>query len=118
MLYSNLRGYEIDDFVTSLDGLNFKPPIEPFHVDDDKNDWAHVDQTFKGIHDCIQGQVVLSDTSAGFRASSRSHLLHDNILDDFDANGKYDNFFKFKSDDYDNLKQRIENIWRKVAKNV
>lgn len=109
-LYSDLRGHEVDEFVTSLDGLNFKPPIAPFHSSDEKNDWAHVDQTFKGTYDCIQGQIVLSDTSAGFRASPRSHLIHEKILDDLEAEGKYDNFLKFKHDYYDTLKKQINDL--------
>ena len=91
-LYSGLRGREVTKFATSVDGMTFKPPIEPFN---DIKDWAHLDQTVRDsrlmlpkgvvVEDvrelCIQGQVVLNDSTASFRCSPGSHLLYEQILD-------------------------------------
>lgn len=44
-----------------------------------KKDWAHLDSVgpFDG---CIQGQVVLTDTSAAFRCSPRSNAIYDEFM--------------------------------------
>jgi len=57
------------------------PPCgAPFHSP--ARDWAHTDQTIRGEpFRCVQGQVVLTNTSACFRCSPRSHLLADQLLD-------------------------------------
>tara|TARA_R110002050_G_scaffold295601_1_gene454624 strand:- start:1577 stop:2683 length:1107 start_codon:yes stop_codon:yes gene_type:complete len=78
-VYSELREYPVHNFFTSLDGINVRPHREPFH---DGNDWAHLDQTIRNNKWwCVQGQVVLSDTSACFRASPKSCHVFDKILD-------------------------------------
>jgi hypothetical protein len=79
--YSGLRGYNVTDFYTSIDGINVRPRIGPFQTPNDK-DWAHLDQTVRNNTNwCVQGQVVLSDTTACLRASPRSHLIYDELLD-------------------------------------
>ncbi len=81
-LYSNICEEEITKFVTSIDGINVKPPGPPYHSDKPKDDWPHLDQTIRDdMTLCIQGQIILSNTSAGFRCSPRSHLVHNEILD-------------------------------------
>ena len=55
--YSNLRGYPVDDFVTSIDAVNVRPPVAPYHYPETR-DWAHFDLTRWGkMYECIQGQV-------------------------------------------------------------
>ena len=78
--YSGLREESVDDFVVSADGINVQPPIGPYH--DPDHDWAHLDQTIRGEpFKCVQGQVVLTNTSACFRCSPRSHIIYDELLD-------------------------------------
>ncbi len=55
------------DFSTSMDGINVRPHMAPYQ---NGKDWAHIDQTIpNNPFLCVQGQVILSDTSACFRAS-------------------------------------------------
>jgi hypothetical protein len=78
VLYSHLRQKEILDFIVSNDGIN----VCPNEIKSSNNkDWAHVDQTTR--HDtfrCIQGQAVLTNTTACFRASPKSHLIFDKMM--------------------------------------
>jgi len=67
------QAYGTDDLISSVEMVNVKPPIEPFH-DPTKNDWAHTDN-HKLFDRCVQGQVVLSDTTAGPLCSPKSHLV-------------------------------------------
>lgn len=67
------QAYGTDDLISSVEMINVKPPIEPFH-DPTKNDWAHTDN-HKLFDRCVQGQVVLSDTTAGPLCSPKSHLV-------------------------------------------
>jgi uncharacterized membrane protein YgcG len=82
--YSDLRGRPVTDTVSSLDGVNIRPPIAPFY-DEYTEDWPHIDASHKSFGDltrqCIQAQVVLSDTSAAFRCSPKSHLKSDGLMD-------------------------------------
>jgi len=65
----------------SIDGVNIKDPtISPF-FNAQKSDWSHLDQTNGGLYDCIQGQIILSDTSAGFVCSPKSHLVFREVMD-------------------------------------
>jgi hypothetical protein len=77
-LYSHFRGQEIKDFIVSGDGVNLFPnklPSRPVP------DWAHLDQTTRNnTYQCIQGQAVLSNTTACFRASPGSHLVFDELM--------------------------------------
>lgn len=113
-LYSGLRNVKIDEFVTSMDGLNFKP-MDEFY--DDGKDWAHIDQTFHGKFECIQGQIVLSDTTAAFRASPRSHNIHSDIINKYNIEGKFGNFYRFDDEQIKYLKNKVvleqEGEWQK-----
>ncbi len=81
-LYSQIRNKEVTDFVTSIDGINIKPPSPPYHNNKPTDDWPHLDQTIRDeMTKCIQGQIVMTNTTAGFRCSPRSHLVHNEILD-------------------------------------
>ncbi len=78
--YSSLRGRAVDDFTTSIDAVNVRPPVAPFYDADSSRDWAHFDLTRPGMaYECVQGQVVLTDTTAGFRCSPRSHSIYEEI---------------------------------------
>jgi hypothetical protein len=53
--------------------IHVKPPMAPFH-DPAGKDWAHTDN--QGATDrCVQGQVVLTDTTASLVASPCSHRI-------------------------------------------
>lgn len=113
-----IRGYEIDDFVTSIDAVNLHPPIGPYSAklgegDIDEKDWAHLDQTFRDCEKpserCVQGQVVLNDSSACFRCSPGSHRIFGDILDMHGIDkGEKGNWCKFDSSSYPIIKSAIE----------
>lgn len=84
-LYKRLKSdyTDSDTLTVSIDGLNIKPNKPPFYSQK-KPDWAHLDQTIRGDpYKCIQGQVVLTNTTAAFRCSPKSHLVFEDILDEF-----------------------------------
>jgi len=66
-----------EELLTSIDGATVHPPILNKNND---NDWPHIDQTIENIR-CIQAQVVLTDTTASFRCTPKSHLHHRTILE-------------------------------------
>jgi hypothetical protein len=101
-LYDDLRGEEQDEFVVSGDGINIKPGfIGPF---DNGRDWPHLDQTIPNdIFKCIQGQAVLTNTSASFVASPGSHLVFDKILKKLGVDSKT-NWLKFTPDQIDQVR--------------
>jgi hypothetical protein len=79
--YSGLRGNPMKDFIVSGDGINVKPNIGPIQTGQSK-DWAHLDQTIRNnIYKCVQGQAVLTNTTASFVASPKSHLVFEKVLD-------------------------------------
>jgi len=101
--YSKL-GHD-EQLVVSGDGINIKPgSIGPYQTD---NDWAHLDQTCDGIFRCIQGQVVLTNTTACFRASPRSHELHPHILRHLDINDN-GNWVKFSGQGLEDVRDMVE----------
>lgn len=99
ILYQEFRKdiKDSDDLVTSIDGINVKPgELEPFYDPKNDHDWAHLDQTFyKEIYKCFQGQLVLTPTTASFRATPKSHIHHKEIVDYYYKTGSEKNFFKF-----------------------
>jgi len=105
-VYSNFRGKPISQTITSLDAINVRPPIPPFA--EGNQDWAHYDQTeFDNIFECVQGQVVLTTTTAGFRCSPKSHLIHNEVCEENGKLGKKGNWFKFPQSMYKDLKRRV-----------
>ena len=79
-VYSELKGKEINEFVCSIDGINIQPNIS--REDVDEKDWPHCDQTERDdIFKCVQGQVVLTNSSASFRASPTSHKHFREIME-------------------------------------
>jgi hypothetical protein len=103
--------YKDTDMIVSNDGLNIKPgTIPPFDTID--HDWAHLDQTQEpeNPYKCIQGQMVLSNTSASFRASPRSHLLFEEFLTQTGNPHGKGNFLKFNPEQYLLMRKKLENI--------
>jgi hypothetical protein len=114
VFYSKIKNknYEDTDLVVSNDGYNIKPgTIGPY---DDGTDWAHVDQTtdLDKPYKCIQGQMVLSNTSACFRASPGSHRLFREIVEEYTDNiyKSHSDFLKFRAEQYIMLKKKIESV--------
>lgn len=113
LVYSDLRDKEIegyDSFYSSMDGINVRPFMKPFQKK--QEDWAHLDQT---IYDnpflCVQGQVVLSNTSACFRASPKSLHVHNQVLDmNGIAQNDSSNWLKFPKSDYRMLQECVESV--------
>ena len=98
-VYSDLRAKPVDDFIVSGDGINVRPGfIGPF-TKPSTRDWAHVDQTVRDdIFKCVQGQAVLTNTTAAFRATPKSHLAYDRILTKLGIDSK-SNWLKFSPTD-------------------
>lgn len=99
ILYTNLRGKEVKDFIVSNDAINIKPNNNEI-ITNRTRDWAHIDQTDRtDIFKCIQGQCVLTNTTASFVASPKSHLLFLDILNklSIDENDK-SNWIKFNNE--------------------
>jgi hypothetical protein len=111
--YFKNKQYNDIDLVVSNDGINFKPgSIPPY---DKGYNWAHLDQTqdLNLSYKCIQGQMILTNTTAGFVASPKSHLLFEKFVTDTigNKNKKYiSNFLKFDVKQYDKMKSELEKI--------
>ena len=106
--YSRLRGHPVTETVTSLDGINIRPPIAPFTGANDP-DWAHLDQTEStNKFECIQGQAVLTNTTAGFRCSPKSHLVFNEILAAHNKTGLRGNWFKFSPSMYRSMEKKVK----------
>lgn len=107
--YSQMKdmSYDSIDMIVSNDGLNIKPGNVPPY--DDGSDWAHLDQLGGNIYECIQGQMVLSNTSGCFRSSPKSHLLFKQFVTDSNTT-KVAGFLKFKPEAYFKMQKDIEAI--------
>ena len=107
-VYSGLRGETVDDFVVGLDGANFRPPYDPFTTEKTK-DWAHLDLTLpNATYFCVQGQIVMSDSSASFVASPKSHLVYEKILERGNKLGTPRNWYKLPPEEYEPVKKMVE----------
>ena len=109
ILYEHFRQGEVGPLIPSIDGINIRPNALLNQKIRNK-DWPHLDQTERkivpylddaecpddtGAEDdsrdlplkedatfrCIQGQMVLTQTTAAFRCSPKSHLVHSDLLD-------------------------------------
>lgn len=111
--YNGIREEEYENFVTSIDGFTLRPPVEPFY---NNKDWPHLDQTESDdLYECIQGQVVLSDTSASFICSPRSHKIFPQVLDLINVKGKPGNFAKIPTNkirEVIDLIQSVDGVWQ------
>jgi hypothetical protein len=78
----------VGPMVTSMDSIRFRPPVPPFY-DDTTPDRLHVDVTTPdGQYACVQGQVVLAESTACLVASPKSHLLYHRFLNQEAVGGK------------------------------
>lgn len=76
------------DLICTLDGAS----IFPYKADDGKR-WPHIDQTIEG-RISFQSQIVLTNTSASFMCTPKSHKLHDELLKNIRPKKK--NWYKFR----------------------
>lgn len=102
IVYSDLRGRTIDDFIVSNDGINIRPKNWPQFKK--APDWAHLDQTSGSIFECVQGQAVLTNTTACFRCSPKSHLVFDKIVKEH--NGE-NHWLKFETNQYSGVEKAV-----------
>ena len=63
-----------DALLTSIDGASVHPAVVHKSAD-----WPHIDQTKVDVR-CVQGEVVLTDTTATFRCTPKSHKKHLELL--------------------------------------
>lgn len=113
ILYSNFKQREIKDFIVSGDAINLKPGIIGPYTTKKSRDWAHLDQTIKNdIYKCVQGQVVLTNTTASFVSTPTSHLIFDKIMDELQVDCD-DNWLKFNDKQLKTIKKLIDkNLWQ------
>jgi hypothetical protein len=105
-VYSGLRGMEIDEFVCSIDGINIQPNISR-NIEGER-DWAHTDQTERDdSFKCVQGQVVLTNSAASFRASPTSHKYFKEIMEVAGIEDNNSNFAKFSDDQLAKIKKDV-----------
>lgn len=86
--------------MVSGDGINLMPN-DLFDKNASRVDWPHLDQTDRSdIYKCIQGQAVLTNTTASFVASPGSHLMYVNIMNKYKIPLDYDtNWWKISCTD-------------------
>ena len=108
-VYSNLRGKPVTHTITSLGSINVRPPIPPFARAD--YDWAHYDQTESdNKFECVQGQIVLTTTTAGFRCSPKSHLIHKQVCEENGRLGEKGDWFRFPPSMYKDLQKKVSAV--------
>lgn len=88
-----------DKLLTSIDGATVCP-ITTRKV----KDWPHIDQTRDDIK-CIQGQVVLTDTTACFRCTPFSNHKHKEIIQLCNKEGDKTNWLKFSDRQTNDIKK-------------
>ena len=109
-VYSLIGKKPIKKLVVSEDGINLKPgSIGPLHS---AKDWAHLDQTYGNNDDCIQGQVVLSNSTAGFVCSPKSHLIFKKLLKVLGLDDCKDksNWLKFTDEQVEVVKRMVTEV--------
>lgn len=93
----NKPASSVGTLVTSVDGINVKPPVAPFSSPisatqaqwaadfpgtvNPREDWPHLDQTSGPWTKYVQGQLVLEDSTASFVCSPGSHKVFNDIVD-------------------------------------
>lgn len=126
-LYGKFRN--TTDLVVSNDGINIKHAQHgPFHKDklktsgknpetnqaiiesnDIREDWAHLDQTItSNPYYCIQGQLVMTNTTSAFRCTPKSHKHLQDILMAHNMYGQLGNWFKFNLTQKHQIKELLE----------
>jgi len=105
-VYSKLKGTDIDEFICSMDGVNVQPNIS--RKSTGEKDWPHCDQTERAdIFKCVQGQVVLTNTNASFRATPKSHNHFVDLMDIAKVPDSSRNFMKFTDEQLDEIQEKI-----------
>ncbi len=110
-LYEKLRNKNITEFIVSGDGINIRPNgIEKTY--NKKKDWPHVDQTIPNdVFKCVQGQAVLSNTSASFKASPKSHNIHETLLAKYNIPiDDTSNWLKLKEEDFAYYENKVKDV--------
>lgn len=110
MVYSNLRKEPVTEFVSSLDGVNVRPPVAPYY-DESMRDWAHIDISRRNaMFECVQGQVVLTSTSASFRCSPKSHLIYEKLLIEYGTGEHNGDWCLFDAKHYEQLAKKVDAV--------
>ena len=105
-VYSELKGKEVDEFVCSIDGINIQPNVSR-NIEGEK-DWPHCDQTERDDpFKCVQGQVVLTNSTACFRASPTSHRYFREIMEAVRIPDSNINFAPLYGDRLEYIKQNV-----------
>jgi len=94
--------HNTEDLYTSIDGASIHPPIYG-----NKKDWPHIDQTMEEPW-CIQGQAVLSSSTATFRCTPKSHLKLKEILEVCGKEENKSNWLKFNDEQVGQLKEMFK----------
>lgn len=109
IVYSSLRKREMKDFIVSNDAINVRP--NGLDKKYRNNDWPHVDQTmYDDVFKCIQGQAVLTNTTASFVASPKSYKIYDKLIDYYQKQGESNNWLPIKSSDVEYFKNLVTEI--------
>lgn len=117
ILYSALREKELreySDFMVSGDAINLRPN-DLFDQSMSTADWAHLDQTDRSdLYKCVQGQMVLTNTTASFVASPKSHKVYNEIMNKYHVPYDYDtNWWKISNTadaTITEIKEMVENV--------
>ena len=105
-VYTRLRNKKVTDMIVSGDAINVKPSqVGPFYSDSIK-DWPHLDQTFGDVFKCVQGQMVLTNTTACFLATPGSHKQYNKLREEFGIkDADRSNWYKFSDEDIEKAKK-------------
>ena len=87
-------------------GVNVQPNVA--HDTAKEKDWPHCDQTERdNIYKCVQGQVVLTNTQACFRASPSTHRYFVDVMEMCHFPDNDYNWAQFNERDVELIKERI-----------
>ncbi len=111
-LYSLFRHTEYNEnqLFVSGDAINIRSTTLPIS---NGKDWAHLDQReSNNLYKCIQGQVVLNNSSASFVCSPKSHLIFDDLITSYDKESKKlnDQWWLLNSKEITDAKSRLKNV--------
>lgn len=104
------KDYKREELVYAPDGINVLPPHRVRKI---KDDWAHVDQPYFDEDLCYQSTISLSDSSAGFRCTPTSHLIHEWVCNKYgyaDGKGKLSSWIKFNPEEYADIREHLNKV--------
>jgi len=92
--------------------------MEPYYEEGTTKDWPHLDQTMPIVNGdparTIQGQAVMSNSTACFRCSPRSHRVYTEITEltkeNWERAGVQSNWNFFKPHQIDQIKEMVEAV--------